>query len=202
MQGQRSFHHVILMTIVLSFFSITAFADTGVPMLALMWPVFWLALLPIIGIEFFVLKRKLHDVTSKRLLLAASLSNIVSTFIGIPLTWGCLVGLQFLGMSAPYIELDRYWLKILNATLGAAWLAPYESDLYWMMPTAAIVLLIPFFFVSYWIEAAVTVWIIKDTQQKLAIKKAVWTGNIYSYSLLFLLALGYLAYCLLWKFNK
>lgn len=186
----------------LSLLSLAAFADTGVPMLALMWPVFWLVLLPVIGIEYVVLRRRLTGFTSKRLLLAASVSNIVSTFIGIPLTWGCLVGIQFLGMSVPLMQLDQYWLRILNVTLGAAWLAPYESHLYWMMPTASIVLLVPFFFASYWIEAAVTVNILKDKDNKPAIKKAVWTGNIYSYTLLFLIALGYLVYCLLWKFNK
>jgi hypothetical protein len=191
--------------IALSFFSLAAFADAGVPMLILVWPVFGLALLPIIGIEYVILRKRLADFTSKRLLLAAFVSNITSTVIGIPLTWVCLAGIEMLGlMTVDAIvpggqiglakQLGTFWTYFLNATALAPWLMPYGSHLYWMIPVAFLVLLVPFFYASYWIEAAITVRLLKDKENRLAIRKAVWVGNVCTYSMMAVLDLIFLAF--------
>lgn len=190
------FRRRTFLAMTLSLFSLAAFADTGIPMLVLVWPVFGLALLPIIGIEYIILRKRLAGFTSKRLLLAASVSNITSTVIGIPLTWACLMGIQMLvpGGGSGYAQLGTFWNYFLSVTVQSPWLMPYESNLYWMIPVAFLVLLVPFFFVSYWIEAIVTVRLLKDKQKRLAIQKAVWVGNVCTYSMMAMLDLLFLAF--------
>ena len=41
--------------------------------------------------------------------------------------------------------IDSSWQRVFAVTVQAAWLIPYESELNWMVPLAAIVLLVPFF---------------------------------------------------------
>jgi hypothetical protein len=42
--------------------------------------------------------------------------------------------------------------KLLAVTWQSPWLIPYEDDLVWMVPAAALCLLVPFFFASVYIE--------------------------------------------------
>ena len=40
----------------------------------------------------------------------------------------------------------------IMTVVGAAWIAPDEKDIHWTLPLAFIVLMIPFFFATWWIE--------------------------------------------------
>lgn len=200
----RIYRFLFLMMMILFVSPLPAYADIGLPMLAIVWPVFWLALIPIIFIEWRVLKRVLLGFSSKRLFYVAAFSNFLSTLIGIPVAWACLVGIEIaghpLGTTGTFPSLNTFWQFVLGVTIQAPWLIPYEDQFYWMIPTAFLVLLIPFFFISYWIEAFITLKCLKkDRATPAVIKKAVWKANLQSYAFLFLLNVFFLIYGIITK---
>ncbi len=81
---------------------------------------------------------------------------------------------------------------LLAVTLQAPWLVPYEKELYWMVPAAMVVLLVPFFFVSVFFERSVLLRTWKN-EEKAAIIAHSWKSHIYSYAFLFIVvaALGF-----------
>jgi hypothetical protein len=164
------------------------FANAGLPMLMIAWPMMGAALIPIILIEWWSMRKSLPSLAPKRLFYATTLSNLFSTLVGIPLAWIFMVGFIFLGYR---INVTIETTPILNVTLGAAWLAPTGEQLSWMIPVALLVLLIPFFWASYWLEAFVTKRFFKQEDRRL-IKKAVFKANLFSYAFLASLILIYL----------
>ncbi len=68
--------------------------------------------------------------------------------------------------------------KVIAVTWQAPWLIPYESDFHWMMPVAGLVLLIPFFFVSWWSEYFVARKMIRDIEPVLIKKSVLKLDNI------------------------
>ncbi len=121
-----------------------------------------------------------------------------STLIGIPLTWvvwvlieaafGYVVAFVGEGVNFP---LPDAMANIFAVTIGAAWLAPIESSLYWMVPTASLMLLIPFFYVSYFLERGMARRLLKGISVK-DIYKAIFNANLYSYGLLSLIVICWL----------
>ncbi len=77
-----------------------AYADAGVPMLALMAVPMWASLLVIIPLEALVATRGLGTSWGRSLKVAA-VANLGSTVVGVPLTWLVLaaaeIGLQYAG---------------------------------------------------------------------------------------------------------
>ena len=69
--------------------------------------------------------------------------------------------------------------KLLAATWQAPWLVPYETDLYWMLPVASLVLLIPFFFASYFVEAPIVARMERGYSQS-AVRSAVFRSKTVS----------------------
>jgi hypothetical protein len=63
-----------------------AFANAGVPMLALAWPAQWLALIPIVLLECAVSSQSIQ-VPFRQLIWPVGKANLVSTLVGIPLAW-------------------------------------------------------------------------------------------------------------------
>ena len=159
-----------------------AFANAGVPMIFLVMPVFALSLVPIIIIEAIYLEKKLQlpGITAAK---TTTISNLVSTIIGIPLTWLLLVIIQMVTGGGSAYGINTMFTKLLAVTWQAPWLAPYEPELNWMVPVAGLVLLIPFFFASWWSEYFVTKKIHKDIEES-TVKRHVRNANIITYSLL------------------
>jgi hypothetical protein len=169
-----------------------ALANAGVPMIAIVYPGMGIALLPVIILEVMVLRRLL-DTAPGRTAVTVTVSNLVSTVLGVPLTWVALVLLQALtggGGAGP--SFDTLLGKILAVTWQAPWMMPYEADMYWMMPVAALVLLVPFFFVSWLIEYHVSRLILR-TIDRVELRRAVLKANLVSYALLAALTLAVLA---------
>ncbi|HSB08465.1 MAG TPA: hypothetical protein VLM38_03055 [Blastocatellia bacterium] len=156
--------------------------DVGVPMIFPALPVMLVALLPIIVIEALVLRQYLTIPLSKAG-EASGLANLASTFIGVPMTWVTLVAAQLLTGGGRAFGLKTLADKFLAVTWQTPWLIPYERNLYWMIPTAALVLLVPFFFVSWYLEYLVAGRILKDFDAKKT-KRAVAYANLTSYALL------------------
>jgi hypothetical protein len=125
-------------------------------MLALIWPASWILFIPIVAIEAWIAWR-LVGLTVRRSVLASAAANAVSTLVGIPLVWGLLVLIELFAVpkGGQALGIDSFWHRVYAVTVQAAWLIPYESELHWMVPLAAIVLLVPFFFASVFLERMV-----------------------------------------------
>jgi len=166
-----------------------ASANAGVPMIFLAIPVLGVSIIPIIIIESIVLSKQL-ELAAPVAFKTATISNLVSTIVGIPLTWLLLVLIQMLTGGGGAYGLDTALGKVLSVTLQAAWLIPYESDLHWMIPVAGLVLLVPFFFVSWWSEYFVSRKMLKDHSAQ-RVKIAVRNANMITYALLAFWPVGY-----------
>jgi hypothetical protein len=135
-------------------------ADTGLPMLAVMWPLSWLAFPIIVVLEAVVAKHVLALSKKDSFLLALS-ANAWSTLIGIPLTWAALVVVEMLAILA--VSLLGATMpapgpigRVIAAPFFAAWLPPLGgAERRWWVYGAAAFLCLPFFFASVHIETKV-----------------------------------------------
>ena len=164
-------------------------ANAGVPMIILIMPALGFSLIPIILIEAFYLRRRLSLSTASAL-KTTTLSNLVSTLVGVPLTWLILVSVQMLLGGGGAFGLDTVWDKLLSVTLQSGWLIPYQSDMHWMIPAAGLFLLLPFFLASWWSEYLVSRWLLKTTPCN-ELKTSVRNANLITYTLLALWPIGY-----------
>jgi len=177
--------------------SIPAHADIGVPMVFVTLPGMLAALVPIIAIESFVLLKRL-TITKGFSIKVATIGNLASTILGIPLSWCALALIQMLSGGGSAYGLDTWFQKLIAVTWQAPWLIPYESDLRWMVPAATLTLLIPFFFASWWIEFLVAKRIFGNDNQP-NLKVAIRDANLMSYCFLAIVVLGVLVHSLATK---
>lgn len=179
----------LLFTLFVLLFPGIVYANAGVPMLFLAMPALIFSLLPIIAIEAFYLSKNL-ELSLGQSLKTVSISNFASTIIGIPLTWCLLAAIQMISGGGGAYGIDSVVGKILAVTWQAPWLIPYAKDLDWMIPVAGLVLLIPFFFVSWWSEYLVSTKLHSSLSfQK--IKRKVRNANLITYTLLALWPVGF-----------
>jgi hypothetical protein len=141
-----------------------------------------IALVPVILVESYVLFKQL-SIAGRSALKASSFANLASTVIGIPLTWIALVALQLVTGGGNAYGLDTAPRRLLAVTWQAPWLIPYGKNLRWMIPSATLTLLVPFFFVSWWIEYHVVRRTLKSTDRA-RVLIAVRNANLMSYGLL------------------
>jgi hypothetical protein len=157
-----------------------AVADAGLPLVSIFLPPLWLGLVPIIFIEALVNCRLLL-IPFRRTLLPATLGNLASAIVGIPLTWVFLAAFEiFFGSLLPTNLLGSTGQKVLSVTIGAPWLGPNESDLWWMVPVALAVFAVPCFAVSVLIEAPINHMGLSDFPRK-TIWKVTAKSNLFSY---------------------
>lgn len=161
-----------------------ALADAGVPMLIVMMPTMAASLLPIILIEAYILKSRLN-LTTKSAISSSALANIFSTFVGVPFTWLVLVIAEHSsGSNSGFYKVDTLSDIFSVAILQAPWLPPLQdSSHFWMVPIAMLVLLVPFFFISWYAEYRV-IRKINPALDPAAIKAAARTANLVTYALL------------------
>jgi len=155
-----------------------AAAGAGVPLVAVFLPPLWLALAPIIVVEAFVNSRIL-SLPFRRTLLPATLGNIASTIVGIPLIWLFFATLEMLFFSTPE-GLATAGAKVYAVTVQSPWLIPYEKDLRWMVPAALLFFSIPCFAVSVLVEAPINGFGLPTVARR-AIWKATAKSNLASY---------------------
>ncbi len=169
----------------------------GLPIIFIVLP--WMVLLffPVVIIEYLA-ARTLKNTPSGRKWRGIFFANLASTFLGWPIAWLVLVAVQvghlFLAEHFEYTS----WLghsvwpenPFLAILIQAAWLPPYQG-VEWMALIAAMILFVPFFFMSVWIER----WIhIKSWEQESAteIRRFCWRAHGYSYAFLYAVVLIYL----------
>jgi len=183
-----------------------ALANAGLPMLALAWPGMFMALLPVIVIEAWYLHSRLKVPFGRSTKITTS-SNLISTIIGIPLAWIAMLLIEMVGVllisqqvpSSGSLYQSTFGAAIMTI-VGAAWLAPDEKNIHWTLPLAFIVLMIPFFFASWWIENKSVKRQMKEIDPG-EIKIVTRNQNLLSYGLLVLLLLIWLITQLIRKHN-
>jgi hypothetical protein len=164
--------------------SVSARADVGLPMVIPMGFLMIAALLPIIGIEAWVLSARL-DVGFGTALVASGAANAVSTIVGLPVDW-IVGGMAVTTVSAFLPRSNAVWKKVLNVIRqNLFWLVGHyaEKNLSWIIPSAELVLLVPFFFLSWWIESLVVSRMLNGGLAD-RVSGAVFTANLLSYALL------------------
>lgn len=164
-----------------------AHANVGLPMIAVEMPLMALAIVPIILIEGWIL----HAVTripARECGSVAMVSNIFSTVIGLPLAWMALFALQEFTGGTEIRELAPGVARYLSVARQGAWLMPNRYEMYWMLPSALLLLQVPFCVAScaseYWVSARRM-----KTQPRRVVLRAVLIGNGITYGLLMLFAL-------------
>ncbi|MFP4424579.1 MAG: hypothetical protein ACLFP2_05125 [Candidatus Woesearchaeota archaeon] len=162
-------------------------ANMGIPVIFVTMPLMLLALLPIILIESLVLMRYLAK-GLKRTIVPVGIANAVTTILGYPISWGLLFGIGLIttgGSCGP--GFDTVGKSILTVLLEAAWLCPWEEQIYWTLPIAIIIGLLLAFFISILIEYKILKRYFKNLEPK-----PVWVANMITYGLLVLFSLIYL----------
>ena len=169
--------------------SSAAYANAGIPMLALAWPAQWLAFIPVVFMEAWVGRNHSSFGFAERLKLVA-IANAVSTFVGIPLAWIALVLVESgFGLGLNVVREHFGFLGPGNSLVSTAlfvlmyspWLPPIDD--YRVVYIAFVILTVPFCVTSIWMERIV----IRRLRRSLDPSQLyVWVrkGNIYSYFLL------------------
>ena len=186
----KRIHSIIVMTLaMIAIISSSANADVGLPMIYLVWPASWVLLPVIIILEALVAKHMLH-VGWKSLKISA-VANIVSTIVGIPITWFMLLVGEIVLMKLPLqgVHLPSSVGGILTIVLISPWLIPDDQNMHWMVYAAAAAHCIPFFFMSVWCECKVACLLLKEQPRKV-IKRWAWRANLWSYGLIILCLVG------------
>jgi hypothetical protein len=157
--------------------------DFGAPMIFLVLPVMTVAFIPIVLIEAKILSEYL-SLSFRRSILPAFVSNAVSTFLGLPVAWIILFLMEMVlggGRAPTFFDRNSIWGQILSVTLEAPWLMISTTN--WKMPTAALILGIPFFFASWAIEHKVCArWLRQEDRDE--VRRAVRDGNLITYEFL------------------
>ncbi len=198
MKGSKRRHRktiLFIFTALLTGLPTLAYANIGLPMIFITLPWMVLSLIPVIAVEGHICSRRL-DLTAGKAIKVTTASNLTSTFIGIPVSWGILVALQMLTGGSGSQGIDTVLGKLLAVTWQAPWLIPYEKELYWMVPSAGMVLMLPYFFASWLVEYQVSRRLLPDKDRR-DVKRTVLYANLASYALLELVIAGYLIYSVL-----
>lgn len=189
-RDQRTSWKRLEMLLVVLLLPCLAHANAGLPMITLGLPFVVAALIPVIVIESWMVRRE-TGVSVRETIRAVSSANVVSTLVGYPVAWLLQALVQFgadwLLSLVGNAESPLYrtgWFQVMGMLLSAAWLMPFENSMWWMIPAAGMVGLIPAFFVSVYCERLV----IKNMWPagSVNLERTVLRANLASYAFLFI----------------
>lgn len=181
------------------------FADVGIPMMFIQWPLMLFALFPVIIVEALLIRRWVQ-LSYRDAFIGVTKANLFSTLVGLPLAFLVIFAIQMIVLiSFASVADQHHWnldslqdspfVRILGFTLGIT--GHPDSAAYWQIPLAAALLLIPSFYVSVWVERFICcrAWPNSDTA---AVRRGVFRANLASYFVLFILACGWagVEYCM------
>lgn len=186
-----------------SFIPLLLFADAGLPMIILTWPAMVVLLIPVIVIEG-LLCRKWLGLKTWQAIKTNAVSNLASTIIGIPVAWAVMLAIEFgtMGLVGESNTLQNWHSPIANVIFflfSSAWLNPDLGEHAWVIPAATLMLLIPFFFASYWIEYFVVRKMVGTPDGEpsnlahVRVRTAVRNANLITYGIMFLATSVWLA---------
>jgi len=169
-------------------------ADAGVPMIVFTLPAMVILLIPVILVEGALCKKWL-GLTTWEAIKSNTASNLASTIIGVPAAWLAMLGVEFAASGlAGLSQIEKWHSPIANViffALSSAWIGPPDATSAWLIPAAALTLLIPFFFVSYGIEYLVVNFMVgmpEGGPPRLAhpkVRIAVCNANLVTYGAMF-----------------
>ncbi len=164
-------------------------------MIFLTFPLMLAALIPVILLEVWIAKPLLGTSYGKTTWVIA-VANVASTIVGIPAAWVAMFGLELLAGTTISRLVPQKFSEgpVINAVyliLSSAWLAP-GSGLYWAVPVAAMVLLIPSFFASWYIEIFIIDKMVEGDWA--TIRSTGFKANAVSYAFLVLAGCGWLVF--------
>lgn len=168
----------------------TTIANIGLPMLIVYWPALLIGILPIVWIETAWIS-KCTRLGWKKIVVTVLSANLLTSVLGVPLTWVLLAGLQMITGGGSF-----FGFFPLEVTWQAPWLMPDDENLFWKIPIAACVLSVPFWASSAWIESAFIRWVLRGYSLS-GLNTIVWMANTLSYALLTLFWVCVLAWNLL-----
>jgi hypothetical protein len=141
-----------------------------------------LALLPIIVVETIVLWVR-AETSFWESILAASIANLASTFIGIPVALILHATFRNRFGDTPK-KLRTFWQKLRMVVWHVQYVLEYEERIPdWMWPSGCLVLMVPFFLVSWVTES----WVARkllNTYPATGLDQAVFDANLVTYGLL------------------
>jgi len=187
-----------LVVLLLFAFPTVALANAGLPMLAIVWPLSVPAFIPVVAVESWVVRRALN-IPWRVAITQMVKGNAFSTLIGIPLAWIASFAVERLLVILVINTTDSKSYpppgvgKVGGVILSAPWLGPFSEGSHWVIPLAIIVLLVPFFFASFWTEA----WYVSCNlcpESPDRARRAVWSANAYSYIGLFIATVCWLVF--------
>lgn len=161
---------------------IPSLADSSVPMLFWHMLAIFAALVPIVLIEAYSAKRIL-GLTIGQAIGPISASNFTSMLVAFPMLWVVWLSAQQLVGGDTVHSLNTWWKQLYAVTVQAPWIMHSGRDLYWMVPAAAIVMLVPAFFLSVWVEKVVLQWFWKN-EDKRRLTKFSFMAHVPSYATL------------------
>ncbi|MEO7540079.1 MAG: hypothetical protein ABIV21_08620 [Pyrinomonadaceae bacterium] len=172
--------------------------DMGLPMIFPSIVLMAVGLIPIIVIEAYVMEATLK-LGFKRLFAPVTIANVVSTVVGIPLTWVLLALLEFASVVVFGVTTGRNpWSDLFSLTLGAPWVAPGHHNEEWIILGAMLFLLVPYCLASWAIEYLVIKKILTKKQDAAYVTAplkdlqfAVGKANLTSYCLLALFVIAF-----------
>ena len=173
------------------------FADVGIPMIIIQWPLMLCASVPVIVVEALLI-RKWVQLSYKDAFIGLGKANLVSTLVGIPIAWLTMLAIEFAVLFPVSMAADKWHWKmespifqVIGFVLGMAWIGPSATN--WIVLTAVALLLIPCFFASVWIERRICVhsWPAAD---KTKVRRGVYLSNSASYAMLFALTCGWIIF--------
>lgn len=167
------------------------FNQIGWPMILLILPGFLLLLIPISLIKSFVFKHYFPQKSFKKIFWPVILASLYSTLIGIPLVWSFFLLLKVLSKLLLIHEQAKALPSnlLLNTSIESQLLLPIQTILpyiQWLISISLIFLLIPFYFISSWLEGKFLTKF-KTFPNTSLIKKISRKANLASYLFLFLL---------------
>ncbi len=157
-------------------------ANTGLPMLIVAWPVLGIALIPVVVLESALLSRSLNQSFDSAFAPVFE-ANLWSTLAGVPITWAALLAVELVvGVSLnalPDSIANSRAVRIAAFPFMAAWILP-SSGL--EIKAAFVVLMFAFCVASAEVEHLVLVRRLPGISRSL--RRIVYTFNAASYALL------------------
>jgi hypothetical protein len=127
------------------------FANVGLPMIFVELPFLAIAILPVAVVEgtfyFWWL-----PVPWRQAVWGALRANLWSTFVGVPFAWLVQLFCQMAVGGGAAWGMDTPLDRLAAVTVQSAWLIPYQDELFWMIPAAAMSLMVPCLLVSIAVE--------------------------------------------------
>jgi hypothetical protein len=203
--------------LLLPFLCLTQDAHASYPMIIDMEMGYLILFIPIIFLKAWVFKKYLPQVGYGKLIKANAASNGFSTILVVPVTWWLLTKVEFYLLYGEfsyaslqeehfhlYHKLPWFLFRIIEAPwlgcLDSAWISlrPNDWRLYLLVVISAMILLVPFFFVSLWTEGWINKKFFKSEDPK-NMKRITRNANLWAYGCYYIIAAVFLTY-VLWKY--